>query len=218
MADELGRIEKPTVESFGSERKLFVVPLLFQYSDAPAEYLEKLSLYWEQVREHVARMEEKVGRVDRIYHETVFVGGEKGLEILEKISRDSCSLTSEKCRQGARLEALDDQGLMEECMDWERCLMLGFISAKVARMVSDFYAEASRKRYEHMASRIDETLKENERAILFIREGHSLQFPKETQVFSVYPPALDLIHRWMRDRASAEVGQDEEPPHPEEPA
>ncbi len=216
MADELGRIEKPTVESFGSERKLFVVPLLFQYSDAPAEYVEKLSIYWEQVRDHIARMEEKVGPMDRIYHETVFVGGEKGLEILEKINRDSCSLTSEKCRQGAQLEALDDQGLMEECMDWERCLMLGFISAKVARMVSDFYAEASRKRYEHMARRIDETLKESERAILFVREGHSLQFPKETQVFSVYPPALDLIHRWMRDRNSAQASPVEESTQEEE--
>jgi len=211
MSDELGRVEKPTVESFGSERKLFVVPLLFLYAEAPEEYAEKVALYWEQVRDHIARMEEKVGRVNRVYHETVFIGGEKGLEILEKINRDTCDLTTEKCEQGAQLEALDDQELVEESMDWERCLMLGFISPKVAGMINDFYAEASRKRYEHMTRRIDETLGEGERGVLFIREGHSLQFPKDTQVFSVYPPALDLIHRWLRDRTASPASQPEAP-------
>ena len=212
MSDELGQIEKPTVESFGPERMLFVVPLLFPYSAAPAEYSEKLSLYWEQVRDHLARMEDKLGKMTRIYHETIFVGGEKGLEILEKLNRESSCLTSEKCRAGAQLEGLDDEELVEESMDWERCLMLGFMSAKVAKMVGDFYAEASRRRYEHMAKRIDETLREGERGVLFIREGHSLQFPKDTQVFSVYPPALDEIHRWLRDRASSQVDQAEEQP------
>jgi len=212
MSDELGRMEKPTVESFGTERKLFVVPLLFLYSEAPEEYAEKVYLYWEQVRDHLARMEEKVGKINRIYHETVFTSGEKGLEILEKINRPTRDLTDEKRQQGAELEALDDQELLEESMDWERCLMLGFISPRVSRMISDFYAEASRKRYEHMARRIDETLGEGERGLLFIREGHSLQFPRNTQVFSVYPPALDLIHRWLRDRTSSPASQPEPSP------
>ena len=212
MSDELGRIEKPTVESFGRERMLFVVPLLFPYSDAPVEYSERLSLYWSQVRDHLGRMEEKLGKMTRIYHETIFIGGEKGLEILERLNRESSCLASEKCREGAQLEALDDQELVEESMDWERCLMLGFMSARVARMVSEFYAEASRKRYEHMERQIDETLGEGERGILFIREGHSLQFPKSTQVFSVYPPALDEIHRWLREQASSPAEHAEEQP------
>jgi hypothetical protein len=69
--------------------------------------------------------------------------------------------------------------------------------------VSEFYIEASRKRYEHISKRIDETLKANEIAILFIREGHLVQFPEDVEVFSVSPPTLDEIRRWLRDRASA---------------
>jgi hypothetical protein len=70
----------------------------------------------------------------------------------------------------------------------------------VARAVGDFYVEASGRRYEHIARRIDETLGAAERAILFIGEGHRVQFPGDIQVFSVSPPALDQIHRWLRQR------------------
>ena len=74
--------------------------------------------------------------------------------------------------------------------------------------MSEFYIEASRKRYEHITKRIDETLKANEIAILFIREGHLVQFPEDVEVFSVSPPTLDEIRRWLRDRASAREPED----------
>jgi hypothetical protein len=47
-------------------------------------------------------------------------------------------------------------------------------------------------------------------AILFIMEGHMIQFPQDIEVFSVAPPALDEIHRWMRDQSS--LGKEEEAP------
>jgi len=75
-------------------------------------------------------------------------------------------------------------------------------------MVSEFYVAASRNRYEHIARRIDETLKANEAGMLFIREGHMVQFPQDIEVFSVSPPALDEIHRWQRERQSQQpLGQ-----------
>ncbi len=204
MGEELGRIDKPSVESFGGERKLFVVPLVLRGNDAPAEYSEKFDLYWQQVKEQLAKLEEKIGRVHHIYHEAIVVGGEEGLKIMEKMNACSWTIVKERCEQGACLESTDDRALAEESMDWERCLLAGFLSEKVARMVSEFYVEASRKRYEHMAKRIDDTLGEGERAILFITEGHALQFPRDTQVFSVFPPALDQIHKWFRDRSVAD--------------
>ena len=81
---------------------------------------------------------------------------------------------------------------------------MGFLTQKAARVVSAFYRKSSRKRYEHIARRIDETLKTNEVAILFIREGHMVQFPQDIKVFSVAPPVLDEIHRWLRDRSSTD--------------
>jgi hypothetical protein len=56
-----------------------------------------------------------------------------------------------------------------------------------------------------MTKQISETLKDDEAGLLFIREEHSVQFPTDIEVFSVFPPALDEIHRWFRDQARLEV-------------
>ncbi|UCH51941.1 MAG: hypothetical protein JSV54_04140, partial [Chloroflexota bacterium] len=102
--------------------------------------------------------------------------------------------------------------LAEETIDWERCLLIGFLSDKVASKVAEFYIEASRKRYEHIRKKIDETLKANETAMLFIREGHLVQFPQDIEVFSVAPPALDEIRRWLRDRTSVKESESDSQP------
>ena len=214
MAEQLGKIEKPDAEHFTGKRKLYLVPLIFSQEEAPVEYVEKCKLYWEQVSQHVANLESKIGKVNHVYHESIAQAGEDGLKMVEKLNPSGCHIVKEQCQSGAVLEATEDKELAEENMDWERFLIIGFISQKVGKMVSEFYLEASRKRYEHIARRIDETLKADEVGMLFIREGHSVQFPKDVEVFSVVPPALDEIYRWMRDREakSQEGVQREEPP------
>jgi type II secretory ATPase GspE/PulE/Tfp pilus assembly ATPase PilB-like protein len=208
MTEELAKIEKPEAVKFESKRKLYLVPLLYSWEGAPKEYVEKFNLYWQQVREHIANLESKIGMVSRIYHESITIAGEEGIKVIEKINPASCQITKEKCQNGAQVEAAEDTELTEENMDWERHLLVGFISQKVAKTVSDFYIETSKKRYEHIARRIEETLKDKESAILFIREGHRIQFPSDIEVFSVSPPVLDEIHRWLRDRPISE-GKDE---------
>jgi hypothetical protein len=208
MAQELGKIEKPDAEGFKQKRKLFLVPLLYASKDAPPEYLEKYKKFWEQVTQQIENLETKMGRVARIYHESLGMGSEQGLEILERLNPDSYRIARQKCQNNARLEAAEDRELAEESMDWERCLLIGFLTEKVAKKVSGFYVEAHKRRYEHIGKKIDETLKPDETAILFIREGHMIQFPKDIEVFSVAPPALDEIHRWLRSRAFSEEPED----------
>ncbi len=202
MSKELGKIKKPEADSFKQGRKLLLVPLIYSYKDAPSEYIEQYELYWQQVAEHVVNLEAKIGTIKQIYHESISLGGEDGLEIMEKLNPKSCQIAKQKCQEGAKLEVIEDKELAEETIDWERCLFIGFLSDKVARKVSEFYIEASRKRYEHISKKIDETLKADEIAMLFIREGHLIQFPQDIEVFSVAPPALDEIRRWLRDRTS----------------
>lgn len=202
MAEELSQIAKPEARQFQEKRKLYLVPLLFLWEGAPAEYIEKFNLYWQQVREHVANLESKIGKVSHVYHESITVAGEDGLKVLETLNPASGQITQDKCQSGAQLEATEDSGLAEESMDWERHFLMGFISEKVAKIVLEFYVEAARKRYEDIARRIDEALKANEVGMLFIREGHRVQFPADIEVFSVAPPALDEIRRWQRDRSS----------------
>jgi hypothetical protein len=223
MTEELGRIERPPVESFSEERKLYLVPLLYAGKDAPQEYLEKYELYWQQVEEQIANQESKIGKVTRVYHESLSVGGEDGLKVLEQLNHNSYKLATERTQAGAILEATEEVELANECMDWERFLLFGFVSRGAAEKVSELYRESTAKRYEHIARRIDETLKTNEVAVLFIREGHHVQFPQDIKVFMVVPPALDAIHRWLRERPvekkeeeTAESANQEEPEKQEE--
>jgi hypothetical protein len=203
MSQELGKINKPEAASFKQGRKLLLVPLIYSYKDSPSDYTEKYELYWKQAVGHIANLEAKMGTVSRVYHESISLGGDDGLKIIEGLNPKSCQIAKQKCRDGATLEVIEDKELAEETIDWERCLFIGLLSDKVARKVSESYIEASRKRYEHISKRIDETLKANEIGVLFIREGHLVQFPEDVEVFSVSPPALDEIHRWLRERTSA---------------
>ncbi len=216
MTEQLGKIEKPLAEQFKGSKKLYLVPLIFSGEDTPAEYKERCHRYWEQVAEQLANLEEKIGRVKRVYHESISLSGEEGMKLAEKINQSCYQIAKSKCDNEATFEAIEDGELLEEVIDWERCLLLGFATVKVASKVSEFYTETSRKRYEFMANRITETLKDNEAGLLFIIEGHRLQFPKDIEVFSISPPALDEIHRWIRDEASKkeeikeEEGKEEE--------
>lgn len=205
MAEQLGKIEKPEAERFKQGKKLYLVPLIYSGEETLDEYKEKCSRYWQQVAEQLTNLASKIGQVNRIYHESIFQSGEDGMKTMERLNPHGYQLAKTQCDNGAILEAVEERELFEEVMDWQRCLMLGFISDKVASKVSEFYAEATKRRNELMATKISETLKDNEAGLLFIREGHSVQFPSDIEVFSIFPPALDEIHRWYRDQARLEI-------------
>ena len=203
MSEQLGKIEKPEAEQFHGKRKLLLVTLVFPEEDAPLEYVEKLNRYWEQISQHIANLEAKIGKVCHVYHESVFEGKEAGLATLEKLSPDSYLFVKSKCEGGAILQATEDRDLMAETMDWERFILTGFISQKVASQVTESYFQAIKRRYEHIKQAIEKSLKANEVGLLLIREGHQVQFPPDVEVFLVAPPALDELRRWQRERAAA---------------
>jgi len=202
MSEQLGKIEKPEAERFKQGKKLYLVPLVYSHKDAPDEYKEKCTRYWQQVTEQLTNLISKIGMVNRVYHESIFQAGEDGLRATERLNPSSYQIAKNQCAHGATFEAIEEKDLFEEVMDWQRCLMLGFISENVANKVSEFYIEAMKKRNEFVAKRIRETLKDDEAGLLFIKEGHSVQFPADIEVFNVFPPALDDIHRWQREQVS----------------
>jgi len=218
MSPELGKMDKPEVGSFKHSRKVFLVPLIYSSKDAPAEYIEKYDLYWKQVSEHIENLETKLGKVNRIYHESITSNDENIFKIMEKLNARSSQIVKTKTEDGAKIEIIEERQLAEECMDWERCLLVGLLSETAIKKVSEFYIEAARKRYQHISQRIDKTLKADEIAILFIREGSIIQFPKDIEVFSVAPPALDEIHKWLRSRPSLKEVENESQPSAESAA
>jgi hypothetical protein len=207
MPEQLGKIERLEAERFKQGKKLYLVPLVYSTEEAPDEYKEKCNRYWQQVSEQLANLASKIGRVNWVYHESIFQSGDDGVKAMERLNPSGYQIAKTQCDNGAIFETVEEEELFEEVMDWQRCLMLGFMSDKVASKVSEFYVEATKKRNEYIAKKISETLKEDEAGLLFIREEHSVQFPSDIEVFSIFPPALDDIHRWYRDQARLRTEQ-----------
>lgn len=204
MSEELGRVEKPEVSSYKQSRKILQVPLVYAGKDAPPDYAELFDKYWQQVGEMISRLEASLGKVTVILHESVTAGGEEGYKVMSELNPKSHALCQARSKSGVRLETFEDPALLADVMDWERCLMIGFLSENVARKVYDSYSETSKQRYQHISKAIGELVKDGDVALLFIREGHSVQFPPDIDVFMVAPPALNEIHRWLRDHKATQ--------------
>lgn len=215
MAQELGHIDRPSAAAYQGRRKLLLVPLLFGSMEAPLEFAERLDRYWQGVSQHLSNLASTVGDIDRIFHEMIATSGEEGLKMLQLLSPRSHQIVQGECEKGAELTATDDRELLQETIDWQRCLMIGLASPTVAQQVYDSYQESSRKRYEHIAHRIDESLEEEQVGILFIGEDHRVQFASDIEVFYVAPPALNEIHRWLRDYSGAATQAESEEPSSE---
>lgn len=198
MAEELGKIEKPPVEKFAGVRKVIMVPLIFSGKNAPQDFLELYNRCWGQIAGQVAKLEARLGQVTRIYHEMILASGQEGMKILEQLNPSSHQLVKARGENGTNIQPIEDAELAAENMDWERCLMVA-MSEKARAKILEFHAESSARRYEYIGRKIDETLGEGEIGLLFIREGHRVQFPGDMEILNVYPPALDEIHRWLRD-------------------
>jgi hypothetical protein len=199
MPEELGKIEKPSVEEFKTGRKLFFVPLIFSGKDLPVEFIGKFNRYWEQVESQISNLEEKLGPVNKAFHELIAETDEEALKDLKRLNENSYQIIQSRILKGAVLESIEDDEILAEVMDWSRCLSIGLQSQNVLTKVYELYTEVNKKRSEFISKKLNELLKENETAILIMAEGHQVQFAPDIRVFYVAPPALDELKRWLRD-------------------
>ena len=199
MAEELGRIQRPAASQYDGKRKLLLVPLIYgPQADSP-EGATVLQNYWEQMQTQVEALEGALGGLQRIYHESLTVGGDEGLEQLGAADQRSHAFITAKTKAGAVLEATEDMDVLLETLDLQRCMMIPLASASVASKLQEWHSDSNRQRYEHIANQIDSTLGEDETGLLLISERHQVQFPNDIEVFYVSPPALDDYRRWFQN-------------------
>ena len=203
MAEELGRITKPDAEQFKDGRRLFLVPLVFTPPSPPAELGATVERYWREALAQIKGLEARIGHVKRIYHEMVALEGENGLETLKSLNTGSYELVKSMIERSAVLTSIEDSDLLNEFMDWGRCLSTGLYSHKVLTSVLQSYQEALDSRNKEMSSRLDKTLGVDEIGLLIVTENHRVQFPSDVEVFYVAPPALDEYKRWLRQQEEA---------------
>ena len=208
MAQELGRISRPTAAQYEGRRKLLLVPLMYGPPAEAPDGVAALQKYWTEMQLQVDSLQAALGGLHHIYHESLFQGGQEGLEYLEKADQRSHQFVKAKCESGAVLEDTEDAATLAETLDLQRCLMIPLASEKVALRLHEWFNESNRSRYENIAGQIDTTLGENEVGMLLVSERHQIQFPEDIEVFYVSPPALDEFHRWLQNW----VAQQQKPP------
>ena len=199
MVEELGRIQRPPASQYDGRRKLLLVPLVYGPQADNAEGAAVLQNYWEQMQTQVKALEAALGGLQHIYHESLTVGGDEGLQQLGAADQRSQLFITGKTESGAVLEATEDMDAMLEALDLQRCMMVPLASTSVASKLQEWLSDSNRQRYEHIANRIDSTLGENETGLLLISERHQVQFPSDIEVFYVSPPALDDYRRWLQN-------------------
>ena len=199
MAEALGRIQRPTASQYDGRRKLLLVPLIYGPQADDHTGAEVFKNYLDQMRTQVNALENALGGIQHIYHESLTVGGPEGLEQLGSADQRSHAFISEKIGSGAVLEPTEDMEVLLETLDLQRCMMIPLASPSVGSRLQEWHADSNRQRYEHIANQIDTSLGENETGLLLISERHQVQFPDDVEVFYVSPPALDEYRRWFQN-------------------
>lgn len=196
---ELGKIERPTVESFEGKKKLYTVPNIYQLKEFPDDLKKLIDRYWQEVEEQLLMLE-SAGKISKIFCENVYSENEKGLKILKKTNEKAHELVQKKFDEGARLLSLEDRSLYAKYLDWRNCLSI-VRTEGVFQRVFEAFQEVFQRRIEHFKSFIEDNLSEGEAALLIIsdEERVKIEFPSSIEVFLVTPPSYDDIIRWFRE-------------------
>ncbi|MCL2281135.1 MAG: hypothetical protein FWC25_00535 [Dehalococcoidia bacterium] len=205
MPEVLGKIEKPEVSQFKNGRKIFFVPLIVTPLEETSTITDLAAKYWREVAEQLNNLESKLSQIKRIYHE--LLPSEESVKQLAIMKIGSHHIVESLITNGAVISAIEDDDIMREFLDWNLCLSLQLQSPKVFSKLYASFQEIVRQRNEHIAKCINDTLEADEKAVLFMREGHHVQFPSDVQVFYVAPPTLDILQRTLREQQENEHKQ-----------
>ena len=206
----LGSTGKTDPSRFDGKKKLLLVPLIPVFPDMEEEIPDLLDRFWSEMSSQIGNIETVLGTVKHIFHEMIHEEGDGGIQILTQIYPKSANFIKEYINSGAKLQALEDPEIWMELTDWQRCLSIGLISSKVFDIASKGYQEISIKRTNQLPNTINDLMKEDEVGLLFISEGHTVQFPSDIQIFYVSPPSATDLKNIMTDRMKAQSSKSED--------
>ncbi|MFH0933403.1 MAG: hypothetical protein V1832_03680 [Nitrospirota bacterium] len=197
---EIGRIDRPSAESFIGKRKLYCVPNIYPLFDAPDDYKELFNKYWDEVAQQIEKLE-VAGKIKKIFCEMIYLQEEEMLNILSRFNERIQQIVKKKLEEGGTLLPLEDKEIFGPYVDWGNCLKV-VNTKEVFSKVLEFYTEFSDKRLQHILSVIDSNLAEAEAGLLMMKDEDraKLQFPGDIEVFLVTPPSYDDIMRWFREK------------------
>ena len=200
----LGSTGKTDPSRFDGKKKLLLVPLIPVFPEMEEDMSDLLDRFWTEISSQIGNIESALGTVKPIFHEMIHEEDYDGVNILSQIYPRSANFIKEYITSGAKLQALEDPETWMELTDWQRCLSIGLISSKVYEIAAKGYQEISAKRTSQLPKTINNLMNDDELGILFISEGHSVQFPSDMQIFYVSPPSATEMKNAMTEKIKAQ--------------
>ena len=175
MSTPLSQFPKPDALKYINKRKLFLIPNFAFGPNLPEEGEKILKKYWEEVELHIENLETTLGKSTHLYYEMLFDNSQQGLQFVELSNPIGFKLIKKLSDSEAKLEITEDQIIVQENSDWQRCISIGLSSEKVLNLAIKNFQETTNNRWAFIGEKINSTLKENETGLLFIREDHKIQ-------------------------------------------
>ena len=200
----LGSTGKTDPSRFDGKKKLLLVPLIPVFPEMEEDMSDLLDRFWTEISSQIGNIESALGTVKHIFHEMIHEEDYDGVNILSQIYPRSANFCKEYITSGAKLQALEDPETWMELTDWQRCLSIGLISSKVYEIAAKGYQEISAKRTSQLPKTINNLMNDDELGMLFISEGHSVQFPSDMQIFYVSPPSATDLKNAMTEKIKAQ--------------
>lgn len=197
---ELGQINRPNAEDFIGKRKLYCVANIYPLEDAPDDYKELLTKYWDEVFLQIEKIE-VAGKIKKIFCEIISRQGDEALDMWAKINERIPQIIKKKLEEGSALVPIEDDNILGPYTDWGNCLRVVY-TKEVFTKILEFYTEFSERRLQHILNAIDSNLAQAEAGLLIMKDEDriKLQFPKDIEVFLITPPSYDDIMRWFREK------------------
>lgn len=216
---ELGKIEKPQVNSFKEKRKLYVVPTL-PFEELASQFgLEnaKIERFWGEVREKIDYFSSTYGNISALFIEGINEEENVGTGFFEKYGKEGnhYKLIKSIVDGGAKISGIEKVEYLRRSK-----LLFEEYSKSFLPEVKEFHEgffgkdiDFDRWR-EYLVKRIQETqddmsklaskiigesLGETGCGVLIITDGRPVEFPEGIDVFQIRPPAFDEIARNIRD-------------------
>jgi hypothetical protein len=199
---EIGKIDKPEAALYRNKKKIYFVRNIFLPHNATDKYKEIFNRYWQEVEEHLAKLE-VAGKVSKIFCESIYMTGEESMKVLKAMNVHLEQIVQKKIDAGGELLPLEDKELFGAYIDWTNCSVL-VRTPTVHETVQQLLKEAIRDRFEHIKSVLQENIGNGEAGLLIMRneDRKSLDLPADIELFNIEPPAYEDLLQYVRDSGS----------------
>ncbi len=178
-------------------RMLLLVPRMYTEEEfknvtpvLPEDFAAKTAEFWSYVEE---KLQVFAGKIQRIYRDEICQNGEQGLVHLSSADSENYLIAKKLVENGAVFEATEDSLLVAESKSWLNMIKQNPLDS----MLLEMYQETFRERDGYIARRIDETLKDEETGVLFLKPNRDINLGERVKMIKVcrFDPA-DYLNSW----------------------